>query len=241
MSDVTLVPGASKTKKTAGQTARETEMEAVIELVRQAREQGLELTGPNGLLKQLTKAVIETALNEEMTEHLGREKHEKTREGRAWNTRNGTTKKTVLSDGVGKVEVEVPRDRDGSFEPVIVKKRQRRLNSVDEVVLSLYAKGLTTGEISAHFHDIYGASVSKETVSRITDKVMEDMHEWTSRPLDPVYAAIFIDAIVVKVRDGQSLTVRFMPLLASVSKANETCLASGAPQVPRGPNTGCQC
>ncbi|MGV4301647.1 IS256 family transposase [Trueperella pyogenes] len=203
MSDVTLVPGASKTKKTAGQTARETEMEAVIELVRQAREQGLELTGPNGLLKQLTKAVIETALNEEMTEHLGREKHEKTREGRAWNTRNGTTKKTVLSDGVGKVEVEVPRDRDGSFEPVIVKKRQRRLNSVDEVVLSLYAKGLTTGEISAHFHDIYGASVSKETVSRIADKVMEDMHEWTSRPLDPVYAAIFIDAIVVKVRDGQ--------------------------------------
>lgn len=99
--------------------------------------------------------------------------------------------------------IGVPRDHDGSFEPVIVKKRQRRLNSVDEVVLSLYAKGLTTGEISAHFHDIYGAWVSKETMSRITDKVMEDMHEWTSRPLEAVYAAIFIDAIVVKVRDGQ--------------------------------------
>lgn len=114
MSDVTLVPGASKTKKTAGQTARETEMEAAARLVRQAREQGLGLTGPNGLGKQLTKAVIETALNEEMTEHLGREKHEKTREGRAWNTRNGTTKKTVLTDAVGEVEVEVPRDRDSS-------------------------------------------------------------------------------------------------------------------------------
>lgn len=85
----------------------------------------------------------------------------------------------------------------------MLKKRQRRLNSVDEVVLSLYAKGLTTGEICAHFHDIYGASMSKETVSRITDKVMEDMHERTWRPLEAVYAAIFIDAIVVKVRDGQ--------------------------------------
>lgn len=104
MSDVTLVPGASKTKKNAGQTARETEMEVAIELVRQAREQGLELTGPNGLLKQLTKAVIETALNEEMTEHLGRDKHVKTVNGRASNTRNGTTKKTVLTDAVGKVE-----------------------------------------------------------------------------------------------------------------------------------------
>jgi len=97
----------------------------------------------------------------------------------------------------------VPRDRDGSFEPQIVKKRQRRLTGVDEIVLSLYAKGLTTGEISAHFAEIYGASVSKETISRITDKVVEEMQAWQARPLDAVYAAIFIDAIVVKVRDGQ--------------------------------------
>ncbi len=90
------------------------------------------------------------------------------------------------------------RDREGTFEPVIVRKRQRRLDDVDEVVLSLYAKGLITGEISAHFHDIYGASVSKETVSRITDRVVEEMHEWASRPLDSVYAVIFIDAIVVE-------------------------------------------
>lgn len=203
MSVETLVPVASKSKKNVSESTGGAELEAAVELVRQAREQGLELTGPDGLLKQFTKVVLETALNEEMTEHLGRDKHEKTPDGRASNTRNGTTKKTVLSDAVGAVEIEVPRDRDGSFEPVIVKKRQRRLNSIDEVVLSLYAKGLTTGEISAHFQDIYGASVSKETVSRITDKVMEEMHEWTSRPLDAVYAAIFIDAIVVKVRDGQ--------------------------------------
>ncbi|MGQ4601659.1 transposase, partial [Nocardia sp. R6R-6] len=93
----------------------------------------------------------------------------------------------------------VPRDRDGTFEPQIVKKRQRRLTGVDEIVLSLYAKGLTTGEISAHFAEIYGASVSKETVSRITDKVIAEMQEWSARPLDEIYVAVFIDAIVVKV------------------------------------------
>ena len=109
----------------------------------------------------------------------------------------------MLTDNAGPVEVEVPRDRDGSFEPVIVKKRQRRLSDVDAIVLSLYARGLTTGEISAHFAEIYGASVSKDTVSRITDKVVEDMQAWSSRPLQRVYAAIFIDAIMVKVRDGQ--------------------------------------
>jgi len=97
----------------------------------------------------------------------------------------------------------VPRDRDGTFEPQIVKKRQRRLEGVDQIVLSLYAKGLTTGEISVHFAEIYGASVSKETISRITDRVLEEMHDWAARPLDEIYAAIFIDAIVVKVRDGQ--------------------------------------
>lgn len=182
---------------------RSAEMDAAVELVRQAREQGLALTGPGGLLKQFTKTVLETALDEEMNEHPGRAKHEKTLGGRAKNARNGTTGKTVTSDAVGPVRIAVPRDRDASFEPAIVKKRQRRLHDVDEVVLSLYAKGLTTGEISAHFQEIYGASVSKETVSRITDRVLDEMNEWSSRPLDPVYAAIFIDAIVVRVRDGQ--------------------------------------
>ena len=111
--------------------------------------------------------------------------------------------KTVLTDAAGEVEIEVPRDRDGTFAPVIVAKRQRRLSDVDAVVLSLYAKGLTTGEISAHFAEVYAASVSKDTVSRITDRVLEDMSAWASRPLLPVYAAVFIDAIYVKVRDGQ--------------------------------------
>ena len=187
------------TKKKPEPTA---EQVAAEELVRRAREQGLSLTGPDGLLKQLTKVVIETALDQELTEHLGHEKN--TPSGNeAGNVRNGTRPKTVLTEGTGQVGIEVPRDRDGTFEPQIVRKRQRRLNGVDEIVLSLYAKGLTTGEISAHFAEIYGASVSKETISRITDRVIEEMQAWQARPLDEVYAAVFIDAIVVKVRDGQ--------------------------------------
>jgi len=186
-------------KKDVEQSA---EQQAAAELVRLAKEQGLSLTGPDGLLKQLTKTVLETALSEEMTEHLGYEKHDPAGAGTG-NIRNGTRGKTVLTEASGHVEIDVPRDRAGTFEPQIVKKRQRRLNGVDEIVLSLYAKGLTTGEISAHFAEIYGASVSKETISRITDKVIEEMNDWQVRPLDSTYAAVFIDAIVVKVRDGQ--------------------------------------
>ncbi len=182
---------------------RNAEREAALTFVRMAKEKGLDLTGPDGLLKQFTKSVLETALDEEMTEHLGRAKHKKSKDGRAANTRNGTTAKTVVTDSVGPVGIEVPRDRDGSFEPVVVRKRQRRLPGVGEVVLSLYARGLTTGEISAHFQEIYGADVSRGTVSRITERVVAEKDEWCSRPLDRVYAAVFIDATVVKVRDGQ--------------------------------------
>jgi putative transposase len=193
LNDVT--PGRKKPEPSA-------EQQAAADLVRLAKEQGLSLTGPDGLLKQLTKTVIETALNEEMTEHLGYDKHDPAGAG-AGNIRNGTRSKTVLTDATGHVEIEVPRDRAGTFTPQIVRKRQRRLSGVDEIVLSLYAKGLTTGEISAHFAEIYGASVSRETISRITDKVIEEMTDWQHRPLDAVYAAVFIDAVVVKVRDGQ--------------------------------------
>ena len=104
---------------------------------------------------------------------------------------------------IGPVDIEVPRDRDGTFEPAIVRKRARRLDGVDGIVLSLSARGLTTGEIAAHFAEVYGARVSKDTISRITDKVIEEMTEWRNRPLDRVYPVLFIDAIVVKVRDGQ--------------------------------------
>ena len=188
--------------KTVEKLTETSEVDAARELVRMAKEQGLALTGPDGLLKQLTKTVIETALDEELTEHLGYGRRDAAAKDTA-NSRNGTRSKTVLTETTGPVQIDVPRDREGTFEPKIVAKRQRRLTGVDEMVLSLYAKGLTTGEISAHFAEIYGASVSKETVSRITDRVLEEMAAWQNRPLDEVYAAIFIDAIVVKVRDGQ--------------------------------------
>ena len=179
------------------------EQAAAAAMVAEAKARGLELTGPTGLLKLFTKNVLETALNEELTEHLGHPKRQADPGRESTNVRNGSRAKTVISDAAGEVVIDVPRDREGTFEPQIVKKRQRRLTDVDEIVLSLYAKGLTTGEISAHFAEIYGASVSKETISRITDRVVAEMQDWAARPLDGVYVAVFLDAIMVKVRDGQ--------------------------------------
>ncbi len=171
------------------------------QLLEQAKEQNIELVGPDGLLGQLTKSVLETALDAEMSEHLGYDKHDPA--GRnSGNSRNGTRAKTVLTE-IDPVEIEVPRDTESMFEPQIVKKRQRRLTGVDEIVLSLTARGLRTGEIAAHFGEVYGAKVSKDTISRITEKVLGEMTEWLTRPLDRVYPVIFIDAMVVKVRDGQ--------------------------------------
>jgi putative transposase len=177
------------------------ERAAIREMVKSAKQRGLDITGPDGLLKLLTRTVLETALEEEMTEHLGYDKHDPAgRDG--GNSRNGTRAKTVISEAAGAVTIDVPRDRDGSFTPLIVKKRQRRLGDVDKIVLSLYGKGMTTGEISAHFAEIYGVSVSNEVVSNITDKVLEEQQSWSSRPLASHYVAVFVDAIHVKVRDG---------------------------------------
>jgi putative transposase len=173
----------------------------IDQLVGRARFQGLKLAGEGGLLAQLTKRVLESALDGEITDHLGYDKHDPAgRDGR--NSRNGTRSKTVLTE-IGPVQIEVPGDRDGSFEPVIVRKRRRRLTGVDEMVISLSAKGLTTGEISAHLAEVYGADVSKRTVSTVTEKVVEGMVEWQNRPLDCVYPVVFIDAVNVKIRDGQ--------------------------------------
>jgi putative transposase len=170
------------------------------ELMERARAEGVSLVGPGGLLSGLTKTVLETALEGELTEHVGFEPYEVA--GRnSGNSRNGTRSKTVLTE-IGPVEIEVPRDRAGTFEPKLVRKRQRRLTGVDDLVISLVAKGLTTGEVCAHLAEVYGAEVSRDTVSRITDRVLEGLAEWQNRPLDRVYPVIFIDAIVVKIRDG---------------------------------------
>ncbi|MFF1343411.1 IS256 family transposase [Streptomyces sp. NPDC058290] len=171
----------------------------ISQLVDRAKADGIKLTGQGGLLQQLTKGILESALEGEITGHLGHEKHEKAGSG---NTRNGTRSKAVVTE-VGPVVLEVPRDREGSFEPQIVKKRQRRLTGVDEMVLSLSARGLTHGEISAHLAEVYGAEVSKQTISTITDKVVDGMNEWQNRPLDSVYPVLFIDCVHVKLRDGK--------------------------------------
>jgi len=171
------------------------------ELVEQARAEGVQLVGEGGLLSGLTRSVLETALDVEMSEHVGYDKHDPA--GRnGGNSRNGYRAKTVLTE-IGPVQIDVPRDREGTFEPAIVRKRQRRLDGIDEIVLSLTARGLTTGDIAAHFAEVYGARVSKDTISKITDKVVEEMTEWRNRPLDRVYPVLFVDAIMVKVRDGQ--------------------------------------
>ena len=171
------------------------------ELTERARTGGLKLTGQGGLLGRLTNMVVEGALEGELDDHLGYGKHDP--EGRdGGNSRNGHRAKTVLTD-TGPAEISVPRDRDSSFEPKIVAKRQRRLTGADEIVISLSAKGLTHGEICAHLAEVYGAEVSKQTITAITDRVMECLADWQSRPLDAVYAVVFIDAINVKIREGQ--------------------------------------
>lgn len=170
------------------------------ELIEKARAEGVSLVGPNGLLRQLTKTVLEAALNAELDDHLGYEKGDSAGKFGA-NERNGSSPKTVRTD-VGEVRIDVPRDREGTFTPQIVPKYARRVEGFDDAVISLYAKGLTTGEIQAHLADIYGAQVSRELISKITDKVVDELNSWQARPLDRVYPVVLIDAIQVKIRDG---------------------------------------
>jgi transposase-like protein len=205
-------------------------------LVGQARAGGLQLTGEGGLLAQLTKRLVESALEGEITDHLGYGRHDVAgRDG--GNSRNGHRAKTVLTE-VGPVQIEVPRDRDASFEPKIVGKRKRRLLGIDELVISLSAKGLTTGDVQAHLAEIYGAEVSRQTISTITDKVIEGMAEWQNHPLDPVYPVIFIDAINVKIRDGKVANRPIYVALAVTCEGRRDILglwAGEAPSVTGGP------
>ena len=171
------------------------------ELIDKARADGVSLVGPGGLLAQITKTVLQTALDTEMTEHLGYAKGDPAGRGRG-NHRNGSSAKTVQTE-IGPVRLDVPRDREGSFNPQIVPKHARRVEGFDEAIISLYAKGLTTGEIQAHLSEIYAAEVSRDLISRVTDKVNDELAAWASRPLDRVYPVVLIDAIHVKIRDGQ--------------------------------------
>jgi transposase-like protein len=171
------------------------------ELVARARAEGVELTGDEGLLTGLVRQVLQTGLEVELADHLGYEPYDVSGRG-SGNSRNGTTRKTVTTE-IGAVELAVPRDRNGTFEPVTVPKHARRLDGLTINVVSLYAKGMTTGDIQAHLLEIYGTEISRETISKITDAVVDDMVAWQNRPLDHLYPVLLIDAIVIKVRDAQ--------------------------------------
>jgi transposase-like protein len=171
------------------------------QLAGRAAAGGLSLAGEGGFLQEMTRLVLEAGLEAEMSAHLGYDRHEPAgRDG--GNSRNGVRAKTVLTE-VGPVDIQVPRDRDASFAPATVPKRVRRLRGVDEMVISLVARGMTTGDVQAHLAEVYGANVSRQQISTITDAVVEKMTEWQMRPLDRVYPVVFIDAINVKIRDGQ--------------------------------------
>jgi transposase-like protein len=170
------------------------------DLLGKAQAEGVELLGPDGLLSQLTKAVLERALTEEMTGHLGYEKHDPAGRG-SGNSRNGTSPKTVLTD-IGAVDLAVPRDRNGTFEPQVVRKGQSRLEGFNDRIIALYARGMSTRDIRAHLREMYDVDVSPDLISRVTDGVLGELAEWQSRPLDQVYPVIFIDALMVKIRDG---------------------------------------
>jgi putative transposase len=157
-----------------------------------------DLIGEQGLLKELTRALVERAMQAELTHHLGYEKHDPGGKG-SGNSRNGTSGKTLKGD-FGEVEIEVPRDRKGSFEPKIVPRHQRRFSGFDDKILSMYARGMTTREIQGHLQEIYGVEMSPSLISEVTDAVIEEVKAWQTRPLEPLYPILFLDALMVKMR-----------------------------------------
>ena len=157
-----------------------------------------DLIGEQGLLKELTRALVERAMHAELTHHLGYEKHDPVGNG-SGNSRNGTSSKTLKGD-FGEVEIEVPRDRKGTFEPKIVPRHQRRFSGFDDKILSMYARGMTTREIQGHLQEIYGVEVSPSLISEVTDAVIEEVKAWQSRALEPLYPILFLDALMVKMR-----------------------------------------
>jgi len=177
--------------------------ELIAELVADCQTEG-DLFGPEGVFTRLKGAVMERLLEAEMTTHLGHERHERSKGN---NSRNGHSTKTVTTE-TGPVQVRVPRDREGTFEPKLVKKHQTRLEGFDEKVLALYGRGMTTRDIQSHLRELYGTEVSRELISKATEGVMELFREWQSRPLDAVYPIVYLDALFVSTRDSGQITKR---------------------------------
>jgi putative transposase len=188
--------------------------ELIDELLAGARSEE-EIVGAGGLLADLTRRLVERALSAELTEHLGYEPHREP-PGGTENTRNGSTPKTLVTEH-GPVQVKTPRDRQGTFEPRLVRKGQRRFEGFDEKILALYARGLSTRDIEAHLAEIYGVKVGRDLISRVTDAVMDDVRAWQQRPLDDVYPVVFLDCLVLKIREGGSVQRRACYLALGVT------------------------
>jgi putative transposase len=179
--------------------------EVIDQLLAGARTEE-EIAGPGGLLAQLTKRLVERAMEVELTDHLGYEPHQEP-PGGTGNTRNGTSPKSLVTDH-GPVPIDAPRDRDGSFAPQIVRKRQRRFQGFDDKILALYSRGLSARDIEAHLQEIYRVKVGRDLISKVTDAVMDDVRAWAQRPLEDVYPVILLDALVLKIREGGSVQRR---------------------------------
>jgi putative transposase len=178
-----------------------------------------DLIGEHGLLKQLTKALVERALQAEMAEHLGHGKNEPV-ENAAGNTRNGTSQKTLQGD-FGKLPIDIPRDRHGNFEPQLIPKHQTRWTGFDDKILSLYARGMTVREIQGHLEEMYGTEISPALISTVTEAVMEEVKAWQARPLDTLYPIMYLDCIHVKVRDGGAVRVKAVYLALGINLFGE--------------------
>src|SRR5579875_1023685 len=187
----------------------------LIDQLMAGAKSGEEITGQGGLLSQLTKRMVERAMEVELTDHLGYEPHSEP-PGGTGNTRNGSTPKRLLTDS-GEVQINTPRDRDGSFEPKIVRKRQRRFEGFDDKILALYARGMSTRDISAHLEEIYGVQVGRDLISKVTDAVLEDARAWQTRPLEDIYPVVFLDALVLKIRDGGAVVRKACYLALAIS------------------------
>lgn len=183
-------------------------------LLKDAKSSGTPIDGVDGLLNQLTKAVLERALQAEMTDHLGYDAGDPAGHGTG-NSRNGKSAKTVSTRN-GPIEIEVPRDRNGSFEPAIVPKRARRIGNIDDTILSLYSRGMTTRDIESHLREIYGVNASRELISNVTEVVVDEIKAWQSRPLDEVYPILYVDGIRLRVKDNGVVTTKVAYLAIGV-------------------------
>ena len=205
--------GRRRVRQALGVPSERISDEVIDELCGASTEE--EIAGPGGLLADLTKRLLERAMEVKLTDHLGYETHQEP-PGGAENQRNGSTPKTLMTEH-GPVALDTPRDRNGSFEPKIVRKRQRRFVGFDEKILALDGGGLSTRDISAHLQEIYGVKVSRELISKVTDAVMDDVREWAERPLEDIYPIVFLDCMVLKIREGGSVQRRALYLALGVT------------------------